>query len=165
MFQISLVSMSKIIEKKEIKYGLIGIAIILAWFLWLRPRITPFLASLHPFFAMLVYEIGLFVGILFISSVLSKGSLNWRVATITALIFIGFDIITAPYLVTTSGVILQNVELWFVSADVGFAALYSTLLPASLIWIFTYVVTPVILIIVIPILIGNPKQLAKAFTG
>jgi len=151
------------IEKKELFFSTVGIIIILGWFLYLKNLIAPLLSNVFPFFAMILYNLTLYLGLYLLFSVLNSGSkIQFKVATIAFLIIIGIDIIAAPYLVEKSGEIIKSIDYWFVSTDAGFGALYSLFLPSSLIWFFTYIVTPVFLIFIIPIIFLSSKQIAKA---
>jgi hypothetical protein len=151
------------IEKKEIIYALIGVASILMWFLWLRKIIAPTLETLPPFIAMVLYNFGLFIGLFLISGVLNGRNVRWRSALITFVIILGVDILYAPYLVTTSGELLNDFDYWYVSTDIGFGSLYSYFLPLAWVWTFTYIITPVLLMVFFPIIILKPKQIAKMF--
>ena len=151
------------VEKKEILFFFIGTIFILLWFLYLRNLISHFLFNLHPFIAMLLFQTGLFIGLTFLSSMLDSWKVKLGVSSIIFLIIVGIDIIVAPYLVDINGIINKSVEMWYVSADVGFGALYSLFLPSNLIWYAVYIFTPILLIFIIPILISNRRIIKKAF--
>jgi hypothetical protein len=154
------------IERTEVEYATAGIFIILAWFLWLRNVIAPFLQSVHPFIAMLIYQIGLLAGLFLIANILVEKKGNILPLSLSAfLIFIAVDIVVAPYMVSMDGNINTAVDYWYVSSDAGFAALYRLFLPKFLVWDSTYILTPIILGLVIPIIVSSPKQIKKALTG
>lgn len=158
------------IEKKEILYAVAGMVFILAWFLWIKNLFAPLISGWHPFIAMLVYQVGMFIGLFGISSLLNGDTKRkFKITLIIFLIVIGLDIIIAPYMVNKLGVITTTADMWSVSTDAGFGALYHSLIGNSMIfgvsfvWILTYIITPILLILIIPILIGKPKEIHQAF--
>jgi len=149
------------LEKKELLYAASGVAFILLWFLVLRNFIAPFLQDMFPFFAMIIYNFGLFVGILGLSSILDSNSSKWKLVLISFSIILGIGIISAPYAVSTSGAINNGIEYYYVAADVGFASLWQLIVPSSLVWTMTYVVSSTLMLLVLPILIGTSKQISR----
>ena len=153
------------LEPKELIYAGVGITILLVWFLWLKQIIAPYLINLPSFVAMLIYNIGLFVGLLFLFSLLDSMSIKIKISSIMFLIFVGIDIIAAPYMVSHQGIINQGADMWYVSADAGWTSLYDYFLPTSWLWYATYIFTPIMLILILPIIIAEPRIIGKAFGG
>jgi len=149
------------VEKKEMLYASVGVAFLLLWFLLVRGWIEPLIANWFSFIAMMVYNFGLFVGILGLSSLLESNKSKWKLVIIAFSIILGIGIISAPYLVSNSGFVNTTADMYNVGADVGFASLWSLIVPQSWIWFMTYIVSPTLLILVIPILIGTSKQISK----
>lgn len=149
------------VEKKELYFSLLGILLIVSWFLFLKNIFASFLGNLLPFCAMLIYSIVLFLGLFLLCRSLNGNGQGLKIAIITLIVILAIDIIAAPYLVTPAGVLMNNVEYWFVSADVGFASLYQLFLPLSFVWFVTYIITPIILLCLIPVIFLKPKQIAK----
>jgi hypothetical protein len=168
------------IEKKEILYSLSGVILLLMWFLWIKNLISPYLEHIFPFFAMLIFDVGLMAGLFLMSFMLNSTKIKLKVSFIVFLILMGTDIIAAPYMVSSNGVINTNPEMWFTSSDVGWASLYQTFIPNvsipidinflnihlifNTIWTMTYIITSILLMFVIPIIVGNPKIIKKALT-
>lgn len=152
------------LEKKELIYSFVGLGFLLLWFLVIRDLIAPLLLGIFPLFAMLIYSIGLGGGIYLLTGILNgKHKTRVKISIIFFMVTIGLQIISAPYLVSNSGVIATNIDYWNVSSDVAFASLYNLFLPTSWVWFFTYVITPALLIFILPIVIGTSKQIRKAF--
>lgn len=149
------------IERKEIKYAVIGVIFILAWFLFIRPAIAPTLEKIHPLFAMFIFQIGLFGGLLMLSSFLNGHQFHIRFSTITFVMLMGINLLTPPYLVTQDGLIHQDIDYWYVSSDAAFGTLWASFIPASVLWYFVYILTPILLMIVIPVLIADPTAIKR----
>ena len=153
------------IEGKELKFAFVGIAIILVWTLFIRNLITPTLSQMPPILAMLLYNLGLLLGIAIISSTLDSGKIKIGISAVAFLILLGVNILNGPFLVSAAGAINTNVDAWYVTTDVGFANLWSYIVPSTSIYNMTYVVTPILLILIIPIIISDPRKIYKAIQG
>lgn len=149
------------IEKSEIKYAIIGAAILTLWFLYIQKAIAPYLQTLNPFLAFVVYQSGLFLGIYLLASVVSSKKIQLKLTIASISLLIGYDIWVAPYLVSGAGVIATNVEYWYVSSDVAMASLFSSFLPQGMVYIATYVVAPIILMFIVPIILAKPHEIKK----
>lgn len=149
------------LEKKEILYAFVGVLFIIIWFLWVKNLIAPSLIKLPPFLAMIIYSFGFLIGFGFISSILTSTKLKIKASIIGFLFVLGVDLIYAPYIVNKVGVINQTVDYWFVTTDAAIASLWDLILPNNFIWFFTYIITPVLFMFIIPILIANPKIISK----
>lgn len=155
--------MSIKLEKREIMFALIGTIIILVWFLQIRHIIAPYLQTLHPFIAMLIYNFGLFIGLYLLAAPLDGKSVQWKTAIIIFVVFLGVDLLYAPYLVNDNGTIEKGFDYWYVATDSGFGSLYAEFLPANMIWTATYIFTTVVLVFILPVVILAPRQVAKLF--
>jgi hypothetical protein len=178
------------IEKRELLFAVTGIIFLLIWFLFLKPLIAPSLSGIFSFLAMIIYNIGTLIGLFFVASILDSKKTRIKASIIAFLVLMGEDLIMAPYVVSTAGIINTNVDYWFVSTDAGWGSLHQLWVPAIanswnwliahtttiilpgldlfvtsgyLIWIFTYIITPILISFVIPIIIGNPKLIRNAF--
>lgn len=161
--------MSIKIEKKEIFYAVIGVAFIMVWFLFLKDYIAKYLSNITPFFASFIYNIGFFIGLFLISNVLHKTKTKIFFSIVVFIVFIGMDIMIAPYIVDIQGNISTGSDMWYVSSDGGFASLYKLFFPVnimifgrSIIWYLTYIFTPFMLVFLLPIVIANPKIIKNA---
>lgn len=151
------------IEKSELKYVALGGIIIISWFLFAKPILAPFLQGIMPFFAMIAYQLALYVGILIVAiALIDNASARIKLSLCAFLVLLALNIISAPYTVNANGSITTSVDYWYVSADAGFGSLYQFLLPAWLVWPSVYLATPILLGLVIPILLWDPKQIKKA---
>lgn len=150
-------------ETKEIIFTISGMILLLVWFLWLKDIAAPFLMSIPPFIAMLLYSSVLFISLYLMTSVLDGKTFKLKLSATVWLFALGLDIIEAPYLVTKAGELLTSADYFFVSSDFGFGSLYHAFLPLSWVWFATYIFTPIILMLIVPALILAPKQIAKMF--
>lgn len=149
------------IEQKEIKYAIVGVLFIMAWFLFVRPGIAPWLQTIPPIFAMLIFNIGLLGGLLFLSSFLNGHQFHIQFSTITFIMLLGINILTPPYLVAQDGTIHKDIDYWYVSTDASVATVYAGFLPASFVWPMTYIFTPILFMIIIPIIISSPNAIRR----
>jgi hypothetical protein len=149
------------LEKKELIFAFIGVVVLMGWFLYLKDLIAPFLNHLNPFFAMIIYNVGLFIGIFLMGSLLDGGMKKFKISIVGTLMFMGLDIMVAPYSVAESGIIATSVDYWYASTDAGFAALYSVIFPTSWLWFLTYIITPFLLVFIIPIVVFGSKQISE----
>lgn len=155
-----------ILDQKEIRFAAIGAAVIMIWFLFIRNLIAPTLQLIPPIIAMLIYNIGLLVGLLMLGKILSDSKKSKaKISVITFIVIIGINILTAPYLVSPQGMITTNVEYWYVAADAGIASFWQYFVPMDKVWLFTYIISPILLIFVVPVIGSNPKKIAKIFKG
>lgn len=158
------------VEKKEAIFIGIGLAIILLWFLLIKDLVAPFLSTLFPLFAMLLYNLGFFVGFYFLSAPLNGHGIKWKIIISLCIGVVGISLLNAPYMVGKDGVINHNAEYWFVSADAGVGSFYSLFIPASAtifgvswIWLLTYPFSISLILLFIPTIFLAPKQVAKMF--
>jgi hypothetical protein len=150
------------IENKELKYAFGGIAVILIWFLWAKDKIAPFLSSQEPFIAAIIYHLGIYVGIYMLSNLLVSKFSRIKFSVISILILAGLDIVDAPYIVDKMGNFNTSVEYWYTTYDALFGSLLSNFFSGTNLWNMVYIVVPILLIVVIPILIANPKAIKNA---
>jgi hypothetical protein len=163
------------IERKEILYALLGVLFIIGWVVFLQPIIAPYLQAIPPILAMLIYQSGFFVGALFVANILDSKKVQFKASIILFIVLLGLDLIYPPFLLSQGGVINMSVDQWYVASDAGIASLYQMFVPQilihipftdtaiALVWLLTYILTPILLILVIPIIIGDPKTIARAF--
>jgi hypothetical protein len=149
------------VERKELMYATAGLGFILLWFLYVRELLAPYLLNMFPFIAMLIYNFGLFVGILGLSSILKSDKSKWKIVLIAFSVILGIGILTAPYLVNHDGTINTTADMYNVGADTGFASLWALIVPQSWVWFMTYIVSSTLTLLIIPVAIGSPKQIAR----
>lgn len=152
------------LERKEVSYALIGASIILIWFLYVKDLIAPFLSSMPAFLATIIYHFGIYIGIFLLSTLLISKKTRLKFSFITASIYTGIDLIDTPYVVSKLGILNTSIDYWFTTYDAAFYSIYSLFLHGKLLWFVLYPVTGILLILLIPILIYNPKRIWKAIT-
>jgi hypothetical protein len=155
------------IEGKEIKYAIAGVTLIMMWFLLVRPAIAPFLQTIPPIFAMIIFQAGLLGGLLMLSTLLNGHAFHIKFSIITFIILLGINILTPPYLVAQNGTIHTEVDYWYVSTDAAFGTLYASIpfVPITWVWYLVYIFTPIMLMVVIPVIITNPNVIKKTIQG
>lgn len=145
---------------QKIKYGIIGIFLIVFWFVLFKDLISESVSTLNPILAYLIYNALLFLGIIFVAQTIEN--YKTKISIISIIIFLAFDIITAPYFVTQQGTLATDADLWFASSDIFIAVLLEMIgITGKTLYYFTYVLTPIILLILIPIITGNFEQIKK----
>jgi len=204
------------LEKKEIEYMFVGVVFLLLWFLYIREMIAPYLQNVYPFFAMLIFNSGMFFSLYLIFSILNGKETQLKLTILSFLLFIGMDIIAPPYLLSPQGVFATTSDYYFVSTDYGFGRLYESLgfnqtlsvplfafsfiglviglvyvkkfvkrnkkfyymmivlgtifslfltllnIMVNMLWIMTYVITPILLMFVMPVLLFKSKEISRA---
>jgi len=153
------------LEKREILFAFIGGLIIIGWFLLIQNLIAPFLIGLPAFVATFIYHLGIYIGIFFLSSILVSSALRIKFSLSTISILIGLDIIDAPYIVNSLGLPNKTVDYWYTTYDAALQNIFSYFTSGHIIWVLTYIVVPIFLICILPILISNPKAIKKAILG
>jgi hypothetical protein len=151
------------IEKKELKFALIGIAVIILWMSQVRFWIEPSLQNLPPFLAMLLFNTGFVVGMFLLSSVLNGGIRKIKITMLAIIVPLMYDLFQPTWLVSTKGVVNKAVEYWFVTPDAGFASLWSAIgIHGTLLYIFVYYVTPILLLFVFPVIFTDAGAIFRA---
>ena len=143
----------------------LGFALLMVWFLWIKNITAPFLETIPPIFSLILFQLGIFGALMLVTSVFQSNKIRFKVAIIGVLIALGLSIITAPYLVDSSGYIDTSVDYWFVSSDAAIASTYAYFMPDWSIWFMTYIVSPFLFVFVLPTLISSPKAIAKILGG
>lgn len=149
------------IEKKELIFAGVGIAIILLWFFFVKDFISPFLEAMPAWLAVIIYHSGIYIGIFFLSTLLVTTKYKIKFSLITISILAGMDLIDTPYVVSKMGVLNKSIDYYFTTYDAALYSIYSHFLSGNLLWWAIYPISGIILIIVIPILISNPKNIWK----
>lgn len=144
------------IEKKEIKYVLFAVAFALAWFLIILPRLVISLDGNSPFFQFIFFNIGVYLFFfIFLKSIVTHSSINIKTALGLTLLFIAGDIIMPEYHVTPVGDLIKGATLGVSSSDytIGLLAqnfnLSFNIGGISFIYIFTYVISPLIILLLV----------------
>lgn len=155
------------IEKKELLYLFLGIGILFSWMFYVKDVVEPHLRNTNPFFAAIIFHIAVYLAIYILVLVLTTKKAALKISIISILLWIGFDIVDAPYIVSQSGILNTSVDYWFTTYDAAFYSIYKLFVPnlivfgKSLLWIFVYIITPIILVLLSPIIAVGPKKLTK----
>lgn len=145
-------------NKQEIKYIFYAGLFALAWFMLVLPLLIEKFNGDNPWLQFLLFNFGL---ILLLQILLKAFTLNikirLRLAFGLVLTFIGLDILQPPYAVLKSGGLISSGPLLIISSSDYIAGLlWQTVgLHGILIYLATYVLTPILLLIIAAYLIPN----------
>jgi hypothetical protein len=149
------------ITDKETKYIAYGLLIFLLWFSVIKEAIAPMLQNMPIPIATFIYNFGVLAGLYFITKPLN-GNTAFKLSIAGYSIFVGIDLLQAPFLVTKAGEYITTADFWFVSTDVAVAEMFRMFgVAAQNLYFYTYVVGAVLLILVIPALMANEKRILK----
>ena len=160
------------IEKREITYAIIGTLLIMAWFLIGKDFFNPILSTLPPIVSYLIYNTILFTGIYLLTFTLGD-DVHLKASFIFFSISIGLILLVPPYFISTTGIVLKGADMWYLATDYVMSTVYSSFIPNvmitipiimksySIIWLLTYIFTPILFLLVIPILIAKPSVILK----
>jgi hypothetical protein len=152
------------IENKELKFAAVGALILYLWFSIFKDMLAPYLLSMPAYIATLIYHLGFYLGIYFLSNILySDKSKRLKFSLVAISILIGIDIVDSPYLLS-HGVINTSIEYWNTTYDAAFASLLQNIFRGDILQFMVYRTIPFILIFIIPIIISNPKKI-KEYLG
>jgi len=141
------------INKKELKYIIFAGLFALIWFSFLIPNIVEnYNGNFMNFF---LFGVGLIVFLqIFLKSLTLKTKISGSLGLV--ILIIAIDTITPPYAVDTSGTLLNGMNLYSSAPDFFFGSLAIHLgLQGILVYLFTYVATPIILLLIVAHLIPN----------
>lgn len=150
------------ITKSEFKYIFYAIGFSLIWFLLLMPfLLDKGIENSNVYMQFLIFNIGIFIFLqIFLKSAAMGGSLlsfsNISCAIGLIFLIIAVDIILPPFLVTSSGELLNSVVLRSAGSDyvVGYFAA-NIGLSGTWVFIFTYIFAPAVLLFLSAKLLPN----------
>ena len=64
-----------------------------------------------------------------------------------------------------SGFFNTSVEYWYTTYDAMFGSLLSNFFSGYSLWVAVYIIVPILLIFILPIIISRPKEIKKALLG
>lgn len=146
------------INKKELKYLVISVISALALFSYIIPiLIEKGFGNSSPYLQFFIFFVGIFVFLqIFLKSVTLGKKINIIGALGLILLYIALDIWIPPMMVNTSGQLLEG-PLLFASAPDYIAGTIALQLGLSgiLVYLFTYILIPFILLLIAAKLIPN----------
>lgn len=151
------------VTKNELWYSAAGVVLLLSWFLKGREYFAPRFEMMPPIVAFAIYNIVFFLGIYLLITILTGKKNHLRWSLVAVMLFIGIDIIAAPYLVTSAG-INTGVDYWYVSSDAAVASLFTSWMHPAYVVFATYIVVPLLLLFFIPVVLLEPAALKKMLT-
>lgn len=146
------------VNKKELKYILLAGAFALLWFMYLLPYLMQKFDGNNPWAQFALFNLGL---IILLQIFLKSFTLNTRMRIELSLglivSFVALDILQPPYAVTKAGELISQGPLLMISSSDYIAGLFwSNLgLSGAFIYAATYVLTPLLLLLIAAKLIPN----------
>jgi len=146
------------INKKELKYIIYATIFALVVFGFIIPKfVSSGAEDSSPYFQFLIFNISIFIFLQFFLKAITGGNgikISGAIGVIA--LFMALDILTPPLLVSPQGELLSNVVLSASASDYIAGLLWSNIgLSGVLIYLATYVLTPIILLIIAAKLIPN----------
>jgi len=137
------------LEKSELKYIGLAIGFALLWFLLILPYLVKTFDG-NSLTQFLLFNIGLTVMLLFILKSLATGSsIPIKEAVGLLIVFIALDLFVPPYAVNFKGELLTGTMLSLGASDYFVGSLWLSLgIKGALLFIFTYIVSPFILLLI-----------------
>lgn len=146
------------INKKEFKYIAFSGLFALAWFIFVLPYLIKKFDGNNPWLQFLLFNLGLIILLqIFLKAFTLNTKIRWELALGLVITFVGLDILQPPYAVMTDGsLISKGPTLMVSSSDYIAGLLWQNIgLHGILIYLATYVLTPIILLIIAAKLIPN----------
>lgn len=143
-------------NKQEIKYiisaGLFG----LVWFILVFPRILNAFDS--PLTEFLIFNVGVYVFLfIFLKAIITSTQTNLKISFGLICLFLALDVYLPEYHVGLNGELLSGALLGRASTDyiLGYIATNSLHLSGILVYLITYIIAPIILLILSAKLLPN----------
>lgn len=140
-------------NKQELKYITYAGLFALVWFTLIIPYVVKhFNGNFMNFF---LFGVGLIIFLqIFLKSIVLKSKISASLGLV--LLIIAIDTITPPYAVDYSGNLLSGMNLYSSAPDYFFGSLaVSVGLSGIFVYLFTYVVAPILILIIVAQLIPN----------
>ena len=147
------------ITKQELKYVVGAVIFSLIWFLVVIPFLLGWgIEDSNPYMQFLIFNIGIFIFLqIFLKARTLKRGIDIKNSLGIIALVMAIDIMIPPFLVTRSGELLNSVVLRSSGSDwiFGYFAINSIGLSGILVFIFTYIVMPAILLFLSAHLLDN----------
>lgn len=148
------------LDNAELRYIAYASMFAIVWFLLILPNIDKFgFTNSSPYTQFLIFNVGIFIFLQFFIKSQASGinGTSLRVALGLVLLFTALDIMIPPMLVGMDGSLLQtSAVLGKSSADYVVGYFYTQLgLSGVLVFIMTYIVTPILMMVLAAKLIPN----------
>lgn len=145
----------KLITREELKYVVYAVVFAFILFTLIIPNVLTKLEGISPFIQFLIFNIGLFV---FLNIFLKGSKIDYKHNLGIILLFIALDIFFSPYLVSTTGELNNSVILGSASADYVMGYFWSNFVEGFVLYLFTYVVSPFVLLLISAILLKDIRE-------
>lgn len=150
-------------NRQEIKYILGSAGFAIVWFMYSMPYLLKTdLVNSSPYTQFILFNLGLFLFFqIFLKMAVLGTSESIKTALGLTLLFITLDVFAPPFLVSQSGELLNGVTLAQSSSDfvLGFfgksIGLSGFLLDYSYVYLFTYIIAPILILIIAAYLLRN----------
>lgn len=145
------------INKSEFKYLIYATIFSFVTFVLILPNVINSITQLSPIFQFLIFNIGIFVFLqIFLKSVALGQKVKFGYTLGMVLLFMAIDIIVPPFLVNFNGTLNSGGTLFVSSSDYAVGLLAQSIgLSGFLVYIFTYIFSPLVLLIISSLLLKN----------
>lgn len=147
------------VNKYELKYLVYATVFAIVHFGFLQPYlISQGIENSSPYLQFLVFNVGLFVFFqIFLKVATLRTSVSVQLAVGFILLFTALDVLAPPFAVSHSGVLAESGTLIRSSSDyvLGYFATNTIHLSGVMVYIFTYIISPFVLLFAAAKLIPN----------
>lgn len=145
------------ITKQEKKYILFTFLFALVWFIFVIPNFEERISGMNVYLQFLIFNLAtLFFLQIFLKAFILKKRVNMKFALGVTLLFLAIDILQPPFMVNTLGQLNANVILGASSSDYVVASIGQSIgMQGLILYTFTYILIPLILLFIAGMLIKN----------
>lgn len=139
------------INKQEFKYILFSGIFALVWYIFLLPFLVKTFDGNSPVFQFFIFNLGLFIFfVLFLKAITTNVGFNIKNSIGLICLFLSLDIFMPEYHVAITGELIKGADLGVSTTDYffGYLAQNTFHLSGILVYLFTYFLAPVVLLII-----------------
>ena len=142
--------MKKLFEKSELKYILFSLIFAFIYFIFVMPELINRFSSNSPYIQFIIFTLGIYAFFfVFLKSFTTSTKTNLLTSLGLLLLFLSLDIFLPEYHVNSLGQLVQGGIAGTATTDYIFGLIAQQLgLTGILIYIFTYIFVPVVLLLV-----------------
>ena len=148
----------KFINKHELKYIIYAVIFSLAWFSFILPKVIDKIDGTSPYLQFFIFNISIFIVLqIILKSHSIGGSIDWVGGLGIICLFVALDIYMPPLMVGFDGTLETGSLLYASSSDyvAGYFATNSLHLSGMGVFLFTYIFTPFVLLIIASKILPN----------
>lgn len=144
-------------NKQELKYITFAGIFAFVWFVFVLPRLITRLDGNNPFLQFIIFNMGLYIFFfIFLKIIITSTSLNLKTSFGLTSLFLALDILMPEYHVLSTGELIKGATLGVSTSDYMAGLLAQNIgLNGIMIYIFTYLIAPIIFLIIAAKIIPN----------